>query len=148
MDWGKECDRIAKLAVKLTLQKYNIKKGKSNLSFRYLKRRNLPEDKMKKIRQIYDNHCAQCAKIMNLEVHHLRPVCYGGTDSIDNLILLCKDCHQKIHHEESILWGLICHRETNISPQCLPQIVQSKSGVYSDKSIPNYPKNKRRPKKE
>ena len=33
-----------------------------------------------------------------LEVHHIRPVSEGGSDSPDNLITLCHNCHTKRHH--------------------------------------------------
>ena len=32
-----------------------------------------------------------------LEVHHIVPRNYGGTDTIDNALLVCKNCHTKIH---------------------------------------------------
>jgi len=32
---------------------------------------------------------------IGLEVHHVKPRCEGGTDDMDNLITLCKECHKK-----------------------------------------------------
>lgn len=32
-----------------------------------------------------------------IEIHHIIPVCTGGTDSPENLICVCCDCHKKIH---------------------------------------------------
>ena len=34
------------------------------------------------------------------EVHHIVPISQGGTNSEDNLMSLCRSCHQKIHHNE------------------------------------------------
>lgn len=31
------------------------------------------------------------------EVHHIKPVQYGGTDNPDNLVTLCHNCHQNRH---------------------------------------------------
>ena len=33
-----------------------------------------------------------------LDVHHKVPVADGGTDHIDNLVTLCRDCHKMIHN--------------------------------------------------
>lgn len=35
-----------------------------------------------------------------LEVHHIHYLSNGGTDTIDNVIALCPNCHRKIHHLE------------------------------------------------
>jgi 5-methylcytosine-specific restriction protein A len=32
-----------------------------------------------------------------LEVHHIVPVSQGGKDTIDNEVLLCPNCHRKVH---------------------------------------------------
>lgn len=31
-----------------------------------------------------------------LEIHHITPLCDGGTDSADNLVALCPNCHRKL----------------------------------------------------
>lgn len=42
--------------------------------------------------------CKNCGRdSSNLEVHHVVPLEKGGSNSIDNLITLCKDCHNSIH---------------------------------------------------
>lgn len=41
--------------------------------------------------------CSECGKDKNLRVHHVKPVCYGGSDSLDNLITLCQKCHVSKH---------------------------------------------------
>jgi 5-methylcytosine-specific restriction protein A len=33
------------------------------------------------------------------EVHHILPLSRGGTSSPDNLMSLCRSCHNKIHHD-------------------------------------------------
>lgn len=43
--------------------------------------------------------CQRCNSIENLEAHHLIPIGYeGSTDTQDNLICLCRSCHQKLHY--------------------------------------------------
>lgn len=34
-----------------------------------------------------------------LEVHHVRPLSNGGTDTLDNTVALCPNCHALIHDE-------------------------------------------------
>lgn len=33
------------------------------------------------------------------EVHHIVPISRGGTHARNNLMSLCRSCHNKIHHE-------------------------------------------------
>lgn len=35
----------------------------------------------------------------NMEVHHILPVAQGGGDEAQNLVSLCRNCHQKRHKE-------------------------------------------------
>ena len=51
-----------------------------------------------------DNYkCIRCGKTSNLEVHHNTYISrgYGVSDEIDNLITLCRDCHQEHHDKEN-----------------------------------------------
>jgi len=47
------------------------------------------------------NNCfmPDCNYGYDLEVHHIQPLGKGGTDTFDNLIVLCKACHtrRKLH---------------------------------------------------
>lgn len=49
-------------------------------------------------RQLLQEHsfCELCGDKRNLEVHHIIPVCCGGSDNIDNLIVVCGTCHAKL----------------------------------------------------
>ena len=40
--------------------------------------------------------CELCGNDRNLEVHHIIPLCCGGEDSIDNMIVVCSTCHAKL----------------------------------------------------
>ena len=45
--------------------------------------------------------CTKCGKAGRLEVHHLRPVHQGGTDTRDNLVTRCRTCHLAEHRRVS-----------------------------------------------
>ena len=45
------------------------------------------------------NKCAKCGRTIGLEVHHITPVIQGGTDSIENLEVLCDICHREVHYK-------------------------------------------------
>ena len=34
------------------------------------------------------------------QIHHIRPVSHGGSTRLDNMVPVCWDCHQKIHHHK------------------------------------------------
>lgn len=44
-------------------------------------------------------HCCLCRRFVGskIEIHHIKPKCDGGTDSEDNAIPLCYDCHADVH---------------------------------------------------
>jgi hypothetical protein len=45
-------------------------------------------------------HCCVCRRYkgVKVEVHHIVPLSKGGTDSADNAIVLCFDCHADAGH--------------------------------------------------
>ena len=43
--------------------------------------------------------CENCGK-RAVDVHHLVLRSHGGTDNPDNLILLCRNCHEKAHKDK------------------------------------------------
>ncbi|NLE27797.1 MAG: hypothetical protein GX625_21165 [Clostridiaceae bacterium] len=48
-----------------------------------------------------DRICQQCSKQVKrrnkMHIHHVVPRSKGGTNRLDNLVLLCEKCHKKIH---------------------------------------------------
>ena len=44
--------------------------------------------------------CSRCGDIRNLQIHHILPLSLGGTNSIDNLEVVCTDCHERLHGRE------------------------------------------------
>ena len=45
-----------------------------------------------------DGGLCQICKGNGVEVHHIRPKQYGGTNDPRNLITLCHECHVAVHH--------------------------------------------------
>lgn len=43
--------------------------------------------------------CNRCGKSENLEIHHIIPVAQWGGNDINNLKILCQDCHKIIDKE-------------------------------------------------
>lgn len=54
----------------------------------------------KTIRQVLerdDYRCRGCGNTRHLELHHIIFRSQGGTDEADNLVTLCRRCHQRTH---------------------------------------------------
>ena len=54
---------------------------------------------------VRDNYTCQCCgkKNCRLEVHHIVFQSNDGSDDLENLVTLCKDCHDTIHHDDKEL---------------------------------------------
>ena len=50
------------------------------------------------IRERDGNRCARCGSSRNLHVHHRIRRSHGGQDISENLITLCAECHDWVHH--------------------------------------------------
>ena len=46
-------------------------------------------------------HPAMC------QIHHIKPVSQGGSTKLDNMVPVCWNCHQRIHHQH---WQIRTHR--------------------------------------
>ena len=42
--------------------------------------------------------CQSCGAMSNLEVHHREFRSHSGSDSEENLITICTQCHASVHH--------------------------------------------------
>ena len=62
-----------------------------------------------------DKFCQTCGtygdKLNPLTVHHKKPRCKGGSNSLDNLILLCSECHHDLHKKEGFPTGKVKRRK-------------------------------------
>jgi hypothetical protein len=63
-------------------------------------RKSLPVDIRNRVLHEAGYKCANpvCRTILTFEIHHLDPLADGGSDSADNLIALCPNCHT-LHHK-------------------------------------------------
>lgn len=60
-------------------------------------------------RRNYDgNKCKNCGTTKNLQVHHKRYRNFNREDVKDNLITLCKDCHQHYHDLQRRKKKVVC----------------------------------------
>ena len=46
---------------------------------------------------IKKKECCICGIKENLELHHKKPLSYGGEEILNNIIYLCSNCHKNIH---------------------------------------------------
>lgn len=45
----------------------------------------------------FNGKCASCGNDDELEIHHIVPLCLGGTNNLTNLVPLCHRCHKAAH---------------------------------------------------
>lgn len=54
--------------------------------------------------KLKENECKLCGKIdVDLFIHHIIPLSWGGVSTQENCITLCKDCHELAHKKLSKL---------------------------------------------
>lgn len=62
--------------------------------------------------------CERCGSNGKLEINHIQPVAFGGGDEIENLEVVCRECHKSRHteameREGRNLYG--CHRKASLT---------------------------------
>jgi len=60
------------------------------------KKRNIPTKIRKEVLE-RDKKCIKCGSLKKLEVHHIHLEMCGGSEELDNLVTLCKECHTDFH---------------------------------------------------
>ena len=61
----------------------------------------------KSVYEKYNNQCSRCFSSENLNIHHIKPIKNGGGNDLQNLEILCVECHKKEHSPDT-LSGLEC----------------------------------------
>ena len=51
------------------------------------------------------NQCEECKTTKNLTAHHIKPKSEGGDNSLKNIQILCRKCHDKIHNIKRKKWS-------------------------------------------
>jgi hypothetical protein len=70
-------------------------------SWQYQKSNRLDENIRKAVIFRDKCKCMECGETdCRLEIHHIKPKRYNGSNTLDNLITLCKKCHQKTKGKE------------------------------------------------
>lgn len=59
------------------------------------RRKGFDTPKRHKLKQ--EHSCERCGSDKDLIVHHKVSIACGGTHDIENLVVLCKNCHRRVH---------------------------------------------------
>jgi hypothetical protein len=78
--------------------------------------------------QLAKNKCKLCgydgsgAGRSILEIHHIKPLSKGGSNSLDNIVVLCPNCHKATHerlrNEKEFEGGSPCQMSGQYCPSC------------------------------
>lgn len=100
-----------------------------------MNRKKIPERIKKKLRQQADNQCPICGENdeFTFEYHHIKPHSEGGEPEEENLILLCRNCHAKVHH------GKISQREILEVKESLRSSNHSRRASRIRSNVINFP---------
>lgn len=50
-----------------------------------------------KVYEKYGRKCIKCESTIGIDVHHKIPISKGGTNTLENLVPLCRSCHEQLH---------------------------------------------------
>ena len=59
------------------------------------------KERTKRLKEISHGSCTQCGSYNNLHAHHITSLSRGGSNRLENLILLCESCHKRKHNTDS-----------------------------------------------
>lgn len=74
---------------------------------RRTKRRVLPPMVRNELRARAGNQCERCGCSGPFAAHHVTPVSEGGTNELENLMLLCWPCHKAVHRERGDWYAVL-----------------------------------------
>jgi len=61
----------------------------------------------KMILKIFNNRCIRCQQIKNIDIHHIIPERAGGKNEINNLLPLCRKCHQFLEKNQLGIFNIV-----------------------------------------
>ena len=97
---GEEKDRILSKSIKKVIRLEEINKEIELINkAEKTKKRNFIKDSRCEILKIFDSECYICKEDFEpiLEIHHKIALSGGGTNNLDNLVVLCPTCHRVLH---------------------------------------------------
>lgn len=62
------------------------------------------EERQNKVKALYHYNCSLCWSYNNLQVHHMLPINKWWWHDLDNLVLLCRSCHEDEHGNVDFSW--------------------------------------------
>lgn len=68
------------------------------------KRKTIPPSIKNEVMARQNYKCHRCMDKLppTKHFHHVKPVSKGGNPSLDNIIVVCPNCHSYIHHKEQV----------------------------------------------
>lgn len=75
-----------------------------NLTFhkkRKTNRKSISTEIKQKVFERDNNKCVMCSAEYDLHIHHIKMVSKGGSNNLENLMLLCRKCHAEEHKGQS-----------------------------------------------
>lgn len=69
-------------------------------------RRSLDQKTKVLMKSVFGNKCAICGEVKDhTQIDHIIPLWNGGSDKVDNLQVVCYECHKKKTAEEHREWS-------------------------------------------
>lgn len=95
----------SKLYLKSLYRKRNRERiNKYNANRRRCGIRTCGADLKKRYLHLKEEECLRCGITTSLEVHHIKPRIFGGTNEANNLMLLCHKCHYEYEQITKKFW--------------------------------------------
>lgn len=84
------------------------------------------KERVRELKEMSLENCAQCGSHSALHAHHKIPLSRGGSNRLDNLILLCESCHKGRHN--------VKHFSNNTSLLAIDDRIKAVNYAISSKS--------------
>jgi hypothetical protein len=92
------------------------------------------EERRERHIEIYGSRCEQCKSTSVIQLHHIKPLKKGGGHKTDNLLILCRDCHQN-KHKHSFEKTINKENTLNYNSDFEKKIDQIRNAIYSKSKI-------------